>query len=112
MTASREGQGYFPSRTGDLHRALASLERKLEAVDGYQELVEATKDAELRRILEYGRDREKEQAAMLLEWLSRKDADFAAILQRIGHEGAVVVESGGSPGAHRDGERKRARKKV
>ena len=62
--------------TRDLHRAITSLMEELEAVDWYQQRVDATRDAELKAILAHNRDEEKEHAAMLLEWIRRKDARF------------------------------------
>ena len=62
--------------TRDLHRAITSLMEELEAVDWYQQRVDATRDADLKAILAHNRDEEKEHAAMLLEWIRRKDARF------------------------------------
>lgn len=47
---------------------------ELEAIDWYAQRVDATDDAELRRVLEHNRDEEKEHAAMVLEWLRRRDS--------------------------------------
>jgi len=58
--------------TRDLHRALTSLREELEAVDWYQQRIDATDDAELGAILAHNRDEELEHAMMLLEWLRRK----------------------------------------
>jgi ferritin-like protein len=60
--------------TRQMHRAIASLREELEAVDWYQQRIDATTDAELRAILAHNRDEEKEHAAMILEWLRRHDA--------------------------------------
>lgn len=60
-------------RTRDHHRAIVSLMEELEAVDWYDQRVDATGDAELREILAHNRDEEKEHAAMVLEWLRRRD---------------------------------------
>jgi len=57
----------------DLHRAIVSLMEELEAVDWYNQRVEGTQDEELRAILAHNRDEEKEHAAMVLEWIRRKD---------------------------------------
>lgn len=59
--------------TRDMHRAITSLMEELEAVDWYNQRVDACKDAELKRILEHNRDEEKEHAAMVLEWIRRRD---------------------------------------
>src|ERR671918_101533 len=57
----------------DRHRAIVSLMEELEAVDWYDQRAKATGNAELRAILEHNRDEEKEHAAMVLEWLRRRD---------------------------------------
>jgi ferritin-like protein len=59
--------------TIDRHRALASIQEELEAVDWYDQRVDATSDAELAEVLAHNRDEEKEHAAMTLEWLRRHD---------------------------------------
>jgi len=55
----------------DLHRALASLQEELEAIDYYHQRVDATHDSALKGTLVHNRDDEMEHAAMLLEWLRR-----------------------------------------
>ena len=60
-------------RTMDHHRAVVSLMEELEAVDWYDQRIDATEDAELAAILAHNRDEEKEHAAMILEWLRRRD---------------------------------------
>ena len=62
--------------TRDMHRAITSLMEELEAVDWYQQRVDATNDADLKAILAHNRDEEKEHAAMILEWIRRKDSRF------------------------------------
>ena len=62
--------------TIDRHRAIASLMEELEAVDWYDQRVEAATDDELRAILAHNRDEEKEHAAMMIEWLRRHDPGF------------------------------------
>ncbi len=61
-------------RTLDHHRAIVSLMEELEAVDWYDQRVDATADEELAAVLAHNRDEEKEHAAMTLEWLRRRDA--------------------------------------
>jgi ferritin-like protein len=60
--------------TRDMHRAITSLMEELEAVDWYNQRVDACKDPELKKILEHNRDEEKEHAAMVLEWIRRRDS--------------------------------------
>ena len=62
--------------TRDMHRAITSLMEELEAVDWYNQRVDACKDQELKKILEHNRDEEKEHAAMVLEWIRRRDPFF------------------------------------
>ena len=62
--------------TRDMHRAIVSLMEELEAVDWYNQRVDACKDPELRGILKHNRDEEKEHASMLLEWIRRRDPMF------------------------------------
>jgi len=63
-------------KTRDMHRAITSLMEELEAVDWYNQRVDACKDKELKAILAHNRDEEKEHAAMVLEWIRRKDSVF------------------------------------
>jgi uncharacterized protein len=62
--------------TMDRHRAIVSIMEELEAVDWYDQRVDAAGDDELRAILAHNRDEEKEHAAMTLEWLRRHDAKW------------------------------------
>ena len=59
--------------TIDRHRAVVSIMEELEAVDWYDQRVQASSDNELKAILAHNRDEEKEHAAMVLEWLRRRD---------------------------------------
>lgn len=61
----------------DRHRAIVSLMEELEAVDWYDQRVQAATDDELRAVLAHNRDEEKEHAVMTLEWLRRNDAGWA-----------------------------------
>jgi len=67
--------------TRDMHRAIVSLMEELEAVDWYRQRAEACKNKELKAILAHNRDEEMEHAAMLLEWIRRKDACFSKQLK-------------------------------
>ncbi len=64
---------FLSPETMDRHRAIISLMEELEAVDWYDQRVDATNDPELAEILAHNRDEEKEHAAMTLEWLRRRD---------------------------------------
>lgn len=64
------------AETRDMHRAIVSLMEELEAVDWYNQRMDACKDPELRAILKHNRDEEKEHAAMVMEWIRRHDPKF------------------------------------
>ena len=79
--------------TRDMHRAITSLMEELEAVDRYNQRVDACKDEDLKAILIHNRDEEKEHAAMVLEWIRRKDTkldeelkDYLFTEKRIAHK--------------------------
>jgi len=58
-------------KTRDISRAITSLKEELEAIDWYNQRVNATKDSELKAVLVHNRDEEIEHACMSLEWLRR-----------------------------------------
>jgi len=58
----------------NLERARQSLIEELEAINWYQERIEASKDESLRKILEHNRDEEKEHVTMLMEWIRKNDS--------------------------------------
>ena len=103
--------------TRDLHRALASLMEELEAVDWYQQRVDATSDAELAAVLAHNRDEEIEHAAMVLEWIRRRvpklDEELRTYLYSAGsitevesratEDVAASATPAGAPGGASDG---------
>jgi len=97
--------------TIDRHRAIVSLGEELEAIDWYDQRVDATQDDELRKILIHNRDEEKEHAAMTLEWLRRHDPHFDEALHTylfaegsiVGREQAVEQGGGGGGGGRSSG---------
>jgi ferritin-like protein len=82
--------------TMDMHRAIVSLMEELEAVDWYNQRVDAATDPELKRILAHNRDEEKEHAAMVLEWIRRRDPKLDAELRE------VLFKEGDIAGHHHD----------
>ena len=68
-----EAADQLSPQTIDRHRAITSLQEELEAIDWYDQRVDATADGELAAVLAHNRDEEKEHAAMALEWLRRHD---------------------------------------
>jgi ferritin-like protein len=79
-------------QTRDDHRAWTSLQEELEAVDWYNQRVDAAGDAELAGILAHNRDEEKEHAAMVIEWLRRRDSAWDAKLRQYLFTEASVLE--------------------
>ena len=57
-------------------------QEELEAIDWYQQRVDATEDPELKHILAHNRDEEKEHASMILERIRRRDVAFARMLKK------------------------------
>ena len=68
-------------QTRDMHRAIVSLMEELEAIDWYNQRCNACEDEALKDILVHNRDEEKEHAAMLLEWIRRRDPAFSGELK-------------------------------
>jgi uncharacterized protein len=68
-----ESEAVLKPETIDRHRAVVSIMEELEAVDWYDQRLDAAGDSELKKILAHNRDEEKEHAAMMLEWLRRHD---------------------------------------
>jgi uncharacterized protein len=69
-----ENESVLKPETIDRHRAVVSIMEELEAVDWYDQRIDAATDQELKELLAHNRDEEKEHAAMMLEWLRRHDA--------------------------------------
>ena len=72
-----EAEDKLRTETKDNHRALTSMQEELEAVDWYDQRVDAATDPDLKEILAHNRDEEKEHFVMLLEWIRRRDAKFS-----------------------------------
>jgi ferritin-like protein len=69
--------------TLDIHRALASLQEELEAIDYYHQRVDTTSDESLKAVLAHNRDDEMEHAMMLLEWLRRTMPGFDVQMKKL-----------------------------
>jgi ferritin-like protein len=90
-TTLHEPEDRLSAATRDMHRAIVSLMEELEAVDWYQQRLEASDDTELKDILRHNRDEEKEHAAMVLEWIRRHDRVLDAKLREfLFTEGPIV----------------------
>jgi len=68
-----EDRKLLKEETLDLERARQSLIEEFEAINWYQERIEASKNESLKKILTHNRDEEKEHAAMLMEWIKNND---------------------------------------
>jgi uncharacterized protein len=97
--------------TIDRHRATVSLMEELEAVDWYDQRIDAATDETLKEILRHNRDEEKEHASMVLEWLRRHDPVLDKQLRTylfkegniIAAEAAAEGTDAGQAGASSDG---------
>jgi ferritin-like protein len=102
-----ENESSLSEELKDRHRALVSIMEELEAVDWYDQRVQATNDADLAEVLGHNRDEEKEHAAMTIEWLRRHDSKWDQHLRTylftdddvLEIEEEAEHESGGADGA-------------
>lgn len=78
MPSSSEGlheeRSALSPESQDKHRARVSLNEELEAIDWYDQRIEAAHDDELKKILTHNRDEETEHALMLIDWLRKHDS--------------------------------------
>jgi ferritin-like protein len=87
-----ESEERLRPQTMEYHRAIVSLMEELEAVDWYNQRIDAAEDTDLRAILTHNRDEEKEHAAMALEWLRRRDPELDRFLrQYLFTEGSITA---------------------
>jgi len=102
-TTFHEAEERLSPKTRDMHRAVVSLMEELEAIDWYQQRVDAAGDDDLRAILAHNRDEEVEHAVMTLEWIRRQSPTFDAMLRQYlftegsitGREAAEAGQNGG-----------------
>jgi hypothetical protein len=95
-----ESEDKLREETQDDHRALTSMMEELEAVDWYNQRVDAASDAELKAILAHNRDEEIEHFVMVMEWLRRRNAKLAEELKgRLFTEGSIVAQEQAESGA-------------
>jgi ferritin-like protein len=104
-----ENPEHLQPETIDRHRAIVSIMEELEAIDWYDQRVDAASDPALKAILAHNRDEEKEHAAMTLEWLRRHDAKLDEHLRTYLFTDKDVLEieaeaeGGATPNAASDG---------
>ena len=87
-----EERNKLSAKTLNLKRAIDSLKEELEAVDWYQQRIDATDNEELKKILIHNRDEEKEHAAMLIEWLRKNDSPFEKELKEYLFKDKEIVD--------------------
>src|SRR5262249_22737532 len=96
--------------TIERHRATASLGEELEAIDCYDQRVDATQDDTLKQLIAHNHHEEQEQAAMTLERLRRHDPQLdAALRPYLFAEGSIVgrekvAQGGGNAGSGSPGD--------
>ena len=71
-----ENYAEMSDETLNFSRAVKSVQEELEAVDWYNQRAQATKDKQLRAILEHNRDEEIEHAMLMLDYLRRINPVF------------------------------------
>ncbi|MFW5821708.1 MAG: encapsulin-associated ferritin-like protein [Bacteroidota bacterium] len=71
MSMYHEPTADLTKETRDYVRALNSLKEEVEAIDWYQQRMDASSDSQLKKVLKHNRDEEIEHACMMLEWLRR-----------------------------------------
>ena len=64
-----------------LHYAITSLKEELDAVDWYRQRADDSEDEALKAVLLHNMREEMEHASMLIEWIRRRNADFAGHLK-------------------------------
>lgn len=99
-TDLHEARSALSPAAQDRHRARVSLNEELEAIDWYDQRIEAASDDELKRILKHNRDEETEHAMMLIDWLRKHDDVLDAELLARGADksgGHHEAEGGSKP---------------
>ena len=62
--------------TLDFHRAYMSVKEEIEAIDWYNQRIDAVDDDSLKKILAHNRNEEMEHACMMLEWIRRHSSEW------------------------------------
>ena len=89
-----------------LHYAITSLKEELDAIDWYRQRADDSEDEQLKELLLHNMREEMEHAAMLLEWLRRRNDDFAAHMKTYLFTQAPIVgieraaDETGAEGSH------------
>ena len=80
--ASHEPPELLSGEMREMHRAIVSLMEELQAIDWYQQRVDACADPPLKDVLLHNKNEEIEHATMLMEWIRRHSEHFDQMLRR------------------------------
>lgn len=98
-TSLHEPVELLTTETLEAQRGIVTLIEELEAIDWYEQRIDATQDPQLKTLLAHNRDEEKEHAMMALEWLRRRDPALDAQMRTyLFTEGDIVVQEQSSEG--------------
>jgi len=105
MSNYHEPVELLSEKAKNITRAINSLKEELEAVDWYNQRVEASEDEELQQVMAHNRDEEIEHACMTLEWLRRNmdkwDEELKTYL--FTDQPIIEAEEGGEEGGEESG---------
>jgi ferritin-like protein len=80
--AYHESLDLLTEETRNMHRAIVSLMEELEAIDWYQQRADACSDPHLKDVLLHNKNEEIEHAAMVMEWIRRRDDHFNEMMRK------------------------------
>jgi ferritin-like protein len=103
MSNYHEPYEVLNEKARNISRALNSLKEEIEAIDWYNQRVEASSDPELKAIMAHNRDEEIEHACMALEWLRRNMDGWDEQLRTYLFTSAPVTEVEETGGQSGDG---------
>src|SRR5438067_12945289 len=78
--------------TLNLHHAMVSVMEEFDAIDWYRQRADDAEDETLKALLLHNMREEMEHASMLLEWIRRRDGDFARHLRTYLFTDAPILE--------------------
>jgi len=77
----------------DFARLSASLQEEAEAINWYEQRIDATDDEEVKAIMRHAQEEEFEHFAIDLEWLSRRLPKWREILKAILFKDGDIIEN-------------------
>lgn len=88
-----EPDGALSDSEKDIARMIASMIEEAEAIQGYQQRVVASKDPEVKKIIQHAQKEEMEHFATELEWLTRKMPAWREKLKEILFKDGDIIEN-------------------